>query len=105
MNRFPEDYILHNLPLIILSGLSDGDDQQAPESPSRARTYLQDGGFRIRIDAPTVDGTLAQQVLQAFRDQDASAIPWHSQAVASRSSRVFKIETSGRVGQIIPLGQ
>jgi hypothetical protein len=97
MDRFPEDYYLHNLPLLLLSGL--GAENHNDIDPSRkAHNLLQEGGFRIKIDAPLVQGDIAQQLLEAFREQDASNLPWHSQSLASRNGRVFKITSVGRVG-------
>ncbi len=98
MNRFPQDYVLHNLPLLLISGL----DTRSPNEPGplgKAHDFLHEGGFRIKTDAPVVSGPLAEQLLQSFHDQDASNLPWHSQSFASRNGRAFKIATVGRVGQ------
>lgn len=100
MDRFPEDYYLHNLPLLLLSGL--GAENHNDIDPSRkAHNLLQEGGFRIKIDAPLVQGDIAQQLLEAFREHDASNLPWHGQSLASRNGKVFKITSVGRVGQML----
>ena len=98
MDRFPRDYVAHNLPLLLLSGLNTRSPDE-PDQSGKARDFLHQGGFRIKVDAPLVGGPLAEQLLQAFSDQDASKVPWHSQAFASRNGRVFKVATAGRVGQ------
>ncbi|KAL6251223.1 hypothetical protein RBB50_001431 [Rhinocladiella similis] len=98
MNAYPDDYAFHNLPLLLLSGLGDGTDSK-PDPRSRTHTFLQDGGFMVRIDLPNVQGHLAEQLLQAFNSQDASNVPWHSQSVAARSGKIYKIANIGRVGQ------
>ena len=96
MDRFPEDYYLHNLPLLLLSGLSTQPRDESDPS-GRAHNFLQEGGFRITIESPAVQGHLAQQLQEAFREQDATNIPWHSQSLATSNGRVFKISSVGRV--------
>jgi hypothetical protein len=98
MDRFPQDYVLHNLPLLVLSGLNTRSPNE-PDPLGKPNGFLHEGGFRIKTDAPAVSGPLAEQLLLSFEDQDASNIPWHSQSFASRNGRVFKIATVGRVGQ------
>ncbi len=97
MDRIPEDYCLHNLPLLILSGLARA-TQSEPHAVSRTQYFLQEGGFRIKVDVPVVEGRLAERLLEAFQAQDASNVPWHAQSVSSRNGRLFKISTVGRVG-------
>ncbi len=98
MDRFPQDYVGHNLPLLLLSGLNTRSSNE-PDPSGKAHEFLHQGGFRIKVEAPLVGGPLAEKLLQAFSDQDASNVPWHSQSFASRNGRVFKIATAGRVGQ------
>ena len=98
MDRFPQDYVLHNLPLLLLSGLNTRSPKER-DAWGKTHDFLHEGGFRIKGDAPVVDGSNAEQLLRSFCDQDASNVPWHSQAFASRNGRVFKIATVGRVGQ------
>lgn len=99
MDRFPEDYYLHNLPLILLSGL-DAENHNDIDPSRKAHNLLQEGGFRIRIDAPLIHGDVAKHLQDAFRDQDASNLSWHSQSLAARNGRLFKITSVGRVGQM-----
>ncbi|KAK4940018.1 hypothetical protein LTR10_019755 [Elasticomyces elasticus] len=101
MNAFPDDYVVHNLPLLLLSGL-ETISQCEQDSVGRTHAFLQEGGFRIKTDIPAVQGPLAAQLLEAFRSQDASSIPWHSQALAARSGRSFKILSVGRVYTLPP---
>ncbi|KIX08086.1 uncharacterized protein Z518_02741 [Rhinocladiella mackenziei CBS 650.93] len=101
MNRFPVDYATHNLPLLFLSGLDTG-NQTEQDLSGRTHNFLHEGGFRIKVDLPVVQGPLARRLLQAFRDQDGSNIPWHSHALLSKNGRVFKILTVGRVYTLPP---
>ncbi|KAJ9606611.1 hypothetical protein H2200_008619 [Cladophialophora chaetospira] len=96
MERFPQDYVRHTLPLLAISGLNKRSPNE-PDASGKSNGFLHEGGFRIKIDAPVVSGPLAEQLLQSFEDQDASNLPWHSQSFASRNGRVFKIATVGRV--------
>ncbi|OAL37305.1 hypothetical protein AYO20_03481 [Fonsecaea nubica] len=101
MDRFPQDYVLHNLPLLLLSGL----DSRSPSEPDpvvKTHDFLHEGGFRIKVDAPIVSGPLAEQLLESFCEQDASDLPWHSQYSTSRSGRVFRIVKVGRVYTLPP---
>lgn len=101
MDRFPSDYVLHNLPLLLLSGLDTGNPLE-PNLSSKTQTFLFEGGFRIRVDVPIVHGPLAKQLLQTFLDHDASDIPWHSHSSTSGNGIVFRIASVGRVGQTSP---
>ncbi|ETI22065.1 hypothetical protein G647_06136 [Cladophialophora carrionii CBS 160.54] len=101
MDRFPQDYVGHNLPLLLLSGLNTRSPNE-PDASGNTHEFLHEGGFRIKVDAPVVGGSLAEQVLQSFCDQDASEVPWHSGAFALRNAKVFKIATVGRVFTLPP---
>ena len=98
MDRFPPDFVIHNLPLLLLSGLGTG-TQTEPDPSGKSHNYLHEGGFRIRVDAPILQGSLAEQLLHSFCEQDASNIPWHGKSFNTNGGRVFKISCIGRVGQ------
>ena len=98
MDRLPQDYVLHNLPLLLLSGLNTRSPNE-PNPVGHAHDFLHQGGFRIKVDAPLIDGPLAEHLIRSFNDQDASNLPWHSQPSASRNGRLFKVACVGRVGQ------
>lgn len=98
MNAFPEDYVVHNLPLIVLSGLED--EQDDTNSGGRARNLLSEGGFRIKTDLPPVKGQTAQFLLRALLDYDSSERPLHGRGLAQTDQHaVFRIQSAGRVGQ------
>ncbi|EXJ82063.1 hypothetical protein A1O1_08132 [Capronia coronata CBS 617.96] len=102
MDRYPGDYVLHNLPLLVISGLETGGDETEPITTGRTHAFLQEGGFRLKVDIPAVRGSLATQLLQSFRAQDASEVPWHHRSLAARNGKVFKIATVGRVYTLPP---
>ena len=98
MEAFPEDYVAHNLPLILLSGLGQ-DDQSALESTGRSRNLLQEGGFRIRTDVQSLTDPTSENLLQAFLGFDSTSHRVNSRKVSERDSPgAFKIKRVGRVG-------
>lgn len=101
MNAFPSDYIVHNLPLLLLSGLESkpNKDQDAPD---HSRVLLREGGFRIKIDAPPVSGSVAETLREALLKSDASAANWNGRALsANRYGGGYRIKSVGRVGQAL----
>lgn len=98
MDAYPEDYIVHNLPLILLSGLED--DKEDAAVGDKSRTLLQEGGFRIKTDLPPVKTAAAQHLLQALLSYDSSDAPWSLKHAAQAESRLFcRVRSVGRVGQ------
>jgi hypothetical protein len=65
MEAYPEYSLTHNLPLVLLSGLGS-DNDSANEPPEKARSVLQEGGFRIRTDYPQLTIDAAQALVKAF---------------------------------------
>lgn len=101
MNAFGIDYIVHNLPLIILSGLDSRDRSHSDVSTSKQQ-YLQEGGFRIKSDLPGLESPIADSLRTAFLAYDGSHTLWRPQPAFSPSLKLFKIKTVGRVGQTPP---
>ncbi len=98
MEAFPEDYIAHNLPLILLSGIGH-DNQAAPGSTERSRNLLQEGGFRIRTDLPSLTDSASEHLLQTFLSFDSTNHTHKSKDVPAKDkSGAFKIKRVGRVG-------
>lgn len=99
MNNYPGDAINHNLPLLVVSGLSrkNGTDDS---KFSDERREPGDGGFHIKIEAELVTGRNANALSAAFSKLDASAVPWSAQAPQHAERRhVYAIRHAGRVGQ------
>jgi len=101
MNNFPADYVQHNLPVVLLSGLQQ-DNPPESDPGGKARNFLQEGGFRVKIDIPVVGGDIGDRLLKAFLEHDASDVPWHGQALASANGKFFRFRSVGRVGQSLP---
>ena len=100
MEAFGVDYTVHNLPLLLLSGLDSRDRSHSDIAPTK-RSPLHEGGFRVRTDLPPLDGPLAQSLRDAFLTHDGSRAPWRAQSASSNPVKHFKIKTVGRVGQAL----
>lgn len=98
MDAYPPEYVEHNLPLIVLSGLDTAEERNGPLPvqnvlPGRATTT-------ISSELPPVTGERAQQLLQQFLDTDGSDAPWNGRNLDRRGNIIeFKIRAVGRVGQ------
>jgi hypothetical protein len=98
MDAFGTDYIVHNLPLLILSGLDSRDRSQSDVSSSKQH-LLQEGGFRLKTDLPPLNDPIADALRNAFLSHDGSEALWRVQSPSSTPLKLFKIKTVGRVGQ------
>ncbi|KAJ9668593.1 hypothetical protein H2201_001235 [Coniosporium apollinis] len=94
MDAYPPDYVAHNLPLVVLSGL--GDESRLQDS-GPVYKLLQENGTPIDSEIPTVTGERAEQLLQEFFKTDASDAPWNSRPVKSRGNLSgFRVRAVGR---------
>lgn len=98
MDGYPADYVQHNLPLIVLSGLGAGKELESPPAvqdvlPGRAITT-------ISSDIPVATGQHAEKLSQAFLDADGTNAPWNGRAFLGKGvQHGFRIRNVGRVGQ------
>lgn len=99
MDAYPEDYVAHNLPLILLSGIEPAPDHVA-NKPEVRYPLLQEKGTPIESDFPLLSGRLVEDLRTAFLQQDASDAPWNSRSHTGRSIGIgLRIKIIGRVGQ------
>ena len=105
MDDYPSDYVAHNLPLILLSGLGPEPEKQTDntsESQSGPEPYplLKENAIQIFSDFPLLTDSTATIVLNALLSQDASDTIWSSEKEKERSSGTrLRIKRVGRVGQ------
>lgn len=103
MDDYPADYVAHNLPLILLSGLGpEPAKQDAPSSESAAGNYplLQGNAIQIFSDFPLLTDSTATAVLDDLLSQDATDTLWNGQRDKEKTSGTrFRIKRAGRVGQ------
>ncbi|THC98211.1 hypothetical protein EYZ11_002293 [Aspergillus tanneri] len=103
MDAYPEDYVVNNLPFILLSGLeaSSEDDLQP-----RGVDYplLHEKGARIYSDFPPLNGPIAKELREMLLEEDASEIPWKPRDSAHTGlPRIkYKIKSVGRTYRLPP---
>lgn len=105
MDAYPPDYVDHNLPLILLSGLgSDSEsDSQNSSALEDAKYPLSSHGHQIFSDFPLVTDPPAEKLLNALLSEDASRTPWNSRYEGATTGSIgFRVKRVGRVGQIFP---
>jgi trafficking protein particle complex subunit 11 len=100
MEAYPQEYVEHNLPLIVLSGLPSHSGS-ARDAAEPSHNPLLEGGFRIRTDAAPLTGSTAESLLQAFLAADSRDEPWNGRPTSAKAEYggSFRIKSVGRVGQ------
>ena len=102
MNAFPSDYVVHNLPLLLFSGL-EPDSNKEHAAVDHSKVLLQEGGFRIKTDAPPVSGDVADTLRDTLLQSDASLANWNGRAISAKEyGGGYRIRSAGRVGQAFP---
>lgn len=100
MDSYPDEYVTHNLPFVLLSGLEQEASTESIAS-DHTRTYLGEGGFRIRAELPPVQGSIAEELLNTLLSYDSTKAPWHSQTPEKGVvKQALKVRSVGRVGQL-----
>lgn len=102
MNAFPPDYVVHNLPLLLLSGL-EPESIKEQDGVDHSKVLLREGGFRIKTDAPPIGSDVAQALRETLLESDASSANWNGRAIAAKEyGGGYRIRSVGRVGQALP---
>ena len=97
MEEYPSDFVLHNLPFIVLSGLGTSTELEAPRRvqdalPGRAVTL-------ISSEIPSATGDRANELLREFLSADGTQAPWNGRGFSRRGlTHGFRIRAVGRVG-------
>lgn len=98
MDAYPEDYVAHNLPLILLSGL--GSDTEDSSEDFHGPSAFGGAGIRIFSDFPNLTDGTAEELLQLLLDEDGSTAPWNARHNAGSTGGIgFRVKKVGRVGQ------
>ncbi|KAJ6190140.1 hypothetical protein N7519_000161 [Penicillium mononematosum] len=82
MDAYPEDYVNHNLPLVLLSGL-EADPEKEPGTPSDY-PLLSEKGTHIFSDFPPLSGAVAEELRSLLLEEDSSQAPWKSRVTSCR---------------------
>ncbi|KAI9735233.1 MAG: hypothetical protein M1834_001823 [Cirrosporium novae-zelandiae] len=77
MDAYPPDYITHNLPLIVLSGLTP-DRELTDDANAASYPLLYEKGARVTCELPPLEGRTADRIKQTFFEADASNASWNS---------------------------
>lgn len=98
MEAYSGEYVGHNLPFILLSGLEGSSETEyglAADSP-----YLRNG-IKIASDQPLCSGRAAQHLRDEFIKTDATHRPWLN-GIEGEAARTlsFKMRAVGRVGRL-----
>jgi hypothetical protein len=95
---YPNDYVTHNLPLVVLSGLCP---TPRPDDASRFPPAYEGPGTEIESELPLVAVKRADLLLEQFRSCEKSDEQWNSKPIQGKSTLMgFKFRTIGRVGQV-----
>lgn len=96
MDAYPSDYVDHNLPLIVISGLGS---PLKLENEDNNSSYRHGAGSAVTSDFPAVEGDRAAHLLQEFLSADANPAPWNGRAIKGKDGLLgFRIRATGRVG-------
>ncbi|KAH7085723.1 Gryzun, putative trafficking through golgi-domain-containing protein [Paraphoma chrysanthemicola] len=101
MEAYPPQYVQHNLPFIVLSGLGITKELDPPPPvhdvlPGRAVTT-------INSEIPAVTGDRANTLLQDFLSADTSNAPWNGRSTGRKGlASGFRIRAIGRNFQLPP---
>lgn len=98
MDAYPTDYVFHNLPLVLLSGIEAQHDLQ-PLAPVQ---HVLPGKrcTTVNSDIPLLTTDRGKQLLQEFLNVDGSDAPWNGRPESRKGSLIgFRFRTAGRVGQ------
>lgn len=88
MDGYAPAYVAHNVPLLVVSGLS---------SHLVEETRQTDAGIRLSSEIPPVQSEDATVLLRHFKDNDASDLAWNAQEYSGRNR--FRVKVIGRVAR------
>ncbi|KAL2831979.1 Gryzun, putative trafficking through golgi-domain-containing protein [Aspergillus cavernicola] len=104
MDAYPQHYVGHNLPFVLLSGLETTDAQTEPKTEETLYPFLNENPLKIESDYPILNGPVAEELRSVFLSEDASRAPWDplDDAFAGDSKVEFKIKSVGRNHRLPP---
>jgi hypothetical protein len=99
MDAYPQDYVNHNLPLVLLSGLEA--DTEYGSTSTVDYPLLAEKGPKIFSDFPPLSGAVAEELRRELLEEDGSQMPWKAGLASSGSPSsphiTYCIRSSGRV--------
>ncbi|KAI9819952.1 MAG: hypothetical protein M1827_006522 [Pycnora praestabilis] len=97
MEAFPTNYVRHNLPLTVLSGLGSLDLQLGQDPEYLSYPLLREKGVKIGSELPPVTTPTANELLKEFIRLDGSDAPWNSRLDEGGSSMRLSVKAIGRL--------
>lgn len=95
MEAYPPQYTEHNLPLVVLTGLGERQDD-LKTGPTIPR---QESGTKFSCNSPDCEGERAKGLLQQFVRLDGRDAAWSSQALSGPAGMLkYSMKAIGRVG-------
>jgi solute carrier family 25 protein 38 len=91
---YPPEYVAHNVPFVVLSGLREGEESDIAQVPER----YGEGALRIHCDFPPVKKQRAESLVWAFRSFERKDDQWDTKPVVEGSNVMgLKFKVVGRV--------
>jgi hypothetical protein len=104
MDAYPQDYVNHNLPLVLLSGLEA--DTEDDSNPTVDYPLLAEKGPKIFSDFPPLSGAVAEELRSVLLEEDGSQMPWKAGLASggnpSSPHITYRVRSSGRVSSPFP---
>lgn len=101
MDAYPEDYVNHNLPLVLLSGLEAGAEDDSHASANYP--LLAEKGPKVFSDFPPLSGAVAEDLRRVLLEADGNHMAWKSSPLSSSGNNSssqhmrYRIKSAGRV--------
>lgn len=97
MEAYPREYVEHNLPLVLLSGLGESvDGEHSAPKPTR-----QEYGTKILTASPECQGERAARLLEELFRHDGSSQPWNLASMPGSSGILrYRMRPIGRVWNV-----
>lgn len=100
MDAYPEDYVNHNLPLVLLSGLEA--EAEGGSTSSDSYPLLAVKGPKVFSDFPPLSGAVAEDLRRVLLEEDGTQMPWKSGLLSSNGNSSsphmrYRIKSAGRV--------
>jgi hypothetical protein len=105
MDAYPQDYVNHNIPLVLLAGLEA--DVEDDSKPTVDYPLLAENGPKIFSDFPPLSGAVAEELRRVLLEEDGSQMPWKAGLASSGNAQsphiAYRIRSSGRVSSLVQL--
>ncbi|RAL09297.1 uncharacterized protein BO97DRAFT_375046 [Aspergillus homomorphus CBS 101889] len=103
MDAYPEDYVTHNLPFILLSGLEPEPEEEL-EIVRTDYPLLHEKGAKVYSDFPPLSGSVAEELRRVLLEEDASRLVEspRDESHTDSARAQYKIKSVGRSYRLPP---